>query len=126
MQYPTGPPLPQIPDTYMSPQPRATSSSALARRDRMASSRTPYRRNSTDARLQAAELRAKLLVGELQQFQQEHSAWAQRAQRQAEAEMSSRLQSQMQRFESVADEYRAKLIEYRGVGRSEIGQEQNH
>ena len=132
MHYPQELPLPQVPptnmvrDTFMSPQPRAASSNILAPRNRVASSRTPYRQSSTDARLQAAELRANLLAGELQQFQQEHRTWAQNAQRHAEAEMSIRLQTQMQRFESVTDEYRAKLVEYRDVGRSEIGQELNH
>ena len=121
MAYPTGPPLPQIPDAFMSPQPRATSGVALRRRT---SSRTPHRPRSQDAALRAAEERATLLTGELQQFQNEHRLWAQNAQRQAETEMQARLQTQMQRFEHVAEEYRAKLVEYRDVGRSEIGQEQ--
>ena len=129
MHYPQGLPLPQVSptkmvrDTFMSPQPRVSSSSTLGRR--VTSSRTPYRQRSADPRLQAAEQRATLLAGELQQFQQEHRTWAQNAQRQAEAEMSIRLETQMQRFECVTDEYRAKLVEYRDVGRSEIGQEQN-
>ena len=120
--YPTGPPLPQIPDAFMSPQPTETSTLAHHR----SSSRTLHRTRSQDAASRAAEERATLLAGELQQFQQEHRLWAQNAQRQTETEMQARLQTQMQRFEYVADEYRKKLVEYRDSGRSEIEQEQWH